>query len=225
MIGRIMVCIYVLRCMHNKYYVGKTVKNVETRILEHFGTNGSAWTRTHTPLEIVEIVENADEFDEDKYTKKYMKLYGIDNVRGGSYVKIKLTKNEVNFIRRELNTANNVCFRCQKKGHFVKNCIETIDVLGNPIESQTIHLCGRCVSGTHSHSHVQSDNMKRIIISKCCKCGALGHLEKTCYSYIGKSHTVIDQETMLSQNEMNEMFNNIDSFETIYEFEELHRNN
>ena len=33
-----------------------------------------------------------DDFDEDKMTIKYMYLYGLDNVRGGSFCRIKLNQ-------------------------------------------------------------------------------------------------------------------------------------
>ena len=46
-----------------------------------------------------------------------MKKYGIKNVRGGSYVTIKLNKNQIIFIKKEIYMADNRCLKCGRKGH------------------------------------------------------------------------------------------------------------
>lgn len=116
--------IYVLELSNNKYYVGKTSKNVMTRFNKHVKGSGfgSSWTRLHTPLKILEQFETVDVFDEDKYTKKYMEKYGIENVRGGSYCKIILDDWQIKALKNELMTTNNLCFNCGKHGHFASNC-------------------------------------------------------------------------------------------------------
>jgi predicted GIY-YIG superfamily endonuclease len=113
--------IYVLRLITEKYYVGKST-NIQNRIMSHFSNQGACWTKKYKPVEVVEILENADPFDEDKKVKQYMMKYGIDAVRGGSYSKIILNKQEVNFIKRELRTASNRCFKCGKDDHFENMC-------------------------------------------------------------------------------------------------------
>lgn len=113
--------IYVLKCENEKYYVGKT-KNSLKRITNHFRGKTTAWTSLHRPLSVIEIIEGCDAFDEDKYTKKYMALYGIDNVRGGSYVKIKLEESAKAFLRHEFITAQDRCYGCGESGHFNRNC-------------------------------------------------------------------------------------------------------
>ncbi len=84
-----MVYIYVLKCQQNKYYVGKT-NNPNVRLESHGTTEGSAWTKKYKPIKVMELIKNCDDYDEDKYTKMYMDKYGIENVRGGSFVSIKL---------------------------------------------------------------------------------------------------------------------------------------
>lgn len=70
-----MTTIYILKCMHNKWYIGKTNRSLIERLNEHFINNGSEWTKIHPPIDVVQIITNVDEFDEDKYTKEYMKKY------------------------------------------------------------------------------------------------------------------------------------------------------
>ena len=116
-----MSSIYILKCDKNKFYVGKS-NNVNKRIQEHFQTNGSAWTRKYKPLSVHKIIDTSDIFDEDKWTLKYMELYGIKNVRGGSFCKLILTKSELNIIRRMINGANDNCFLCGSDKHFIRSC-------------------------------------------------------------------------------------------------------
>ena len=117
-----MVLIYILKCNNNKYYIGKTFKNINKRFKKHLKGFGASWTKKHKPIKILNIYENCDDYDEDKYTKMYMDKYGIDNVRGGSYTKVKLDKDVIKFINKELTSIHNKCYECGSKTHFVKNC-------------------------------------------------------------------------------------------------------
>ena len=89
--------IYILKLKDNNYYVGKT-KDVNKRFQEHISGNGSSWTKKYKPCEILKIINNASIFEEDKQVKEMMSIYGIDKVRGGSYTKIDLTKEEKEFL-------------------------------------------------------------------------------------------------------------------------------
>lgn len=114
--------IYILKCVKNKYYIGRTNRDAIDRISEHFEGNGAYWTKKYKPIKVISIYNDCDEFDEDKYTKKYMKRFGIDNVRGGSYCKISIDEETKKLIQKEILTADNKCFNCGEKGHFVNNC-------------------------------------------------------------------------------------------------------
>lgn len=114
--------LYVLSLENNKFYIGTTERNISIRFQEHVNGRGSEWTNLHKPIGIFEIVENVDRYDEDKYTKKYMDLHGVDNVRGGTYCQTTLTLEQINFLRRESNTVNNKCFNCNGSGHYAKSC-------------------------------------------------------------------------------------------------------
>jgi len=114
------VTIYVLQLSHNKYYIGRT-KNPDFRLNDHFSGNGSYWTIRYKPLKILQLLDDCNVYDEDKYTLMYMDKYGIDNVRGGSFVKIKLSKEEIKIITKMINGANDKCFVCGGD-HFVNEC-------------------------------------------------------------------------------------------------------
>jgi hypothetical protein len=116
-----MVFIYVLQLEKDKYYIGKT-NNPEFRLESHFNSNGSEWTKLYKPLQVLELRPNCDDYDEDKITRQYMDKYGITNVRGGSFVSIKLQKSEIDILKQMSNGTNNNCFVCGKDGHFAKDC-------------------------------------------------------------------------------------------------------
>ena len=99
-----MVFIYILRCTEGKWYVGKTA-HLQDRILAHFACNGAEWTKKYKPIEVEQIIPDCDDFDEDKYTVQTMSKHGIDNVRGGSFVRITLDKPVQDVLTNMLNSA------------------------------------------------------------------------------------------------------------------------
>jgi hypothetical protein len=106
--------LYVLYLKSNKFYVGKTCKKVIDRFNIHKKGNGSEWTKIYKPIKILEQFESNDKFDEDKYTKKYMDKFGIDNVRGGSYSSVILLDWQIKALENELKTSNVFCSNCDK---------------------------------------------------------------------------------------------------------------
>ena len=116
-----MVFIYVLKQQNNKYYVGKTA-NPKFRLDTHFKTGGCAWTKKYKPTQIIGLFPDCDVFDEDKYTIKYMKKYGIENVRGGSFCQVSLDRETKKCVERMICGANDGCHFCGEQGHFIRNC-------------------------------------------------------------------------------------------------------
>lgn len=123
--------IYVLKLQHGKYYVGKT-SNYEKRMQQHeTGIGGSFWTKLHKPMEVIhkfKIQSNSLNKDfvygleEDKVVKEMMCLYGIDNVRGGSYVQETIDPEIKEFLKRELRFAKDLCILCGSNKHFISEC-------------------------------------------------------------------------------------------------------
>ena len=165
--------IYVLKCENDKYYVGKTNRPIDQRIEEHADDlYGSAWTSRHKPIKVVEVISNASPFDEDKYTKIYMNKYGIENVRGGSYAQVELDDEQVNSIRRELNSSSDKCHRCNRTGHFVQDCYARTTVDGKRIDDS---------DDSDARTHTNRYNA-RTHTNRCYRCGREGHYSNECYA-------------------------------------------
>jgi len=114
--------IYALLLFADKYYIGKTTKDVTARFKEHYEGHGSSWTKMYQPLSIIEQYTSENPFEEDVLTKKYMVTYGIDNVRGGSYTNIVLQEWQIKSLNNELKSAMDKCYKCGLHGHFASIC-------------------------------------------------------------------------------------------------------
>ena len=180
-----MLYVYILRLARGKYYIGKTT-DPDTRIAQHFDGVGSAWTQKYKPIEVDELIPNCDDYDEDKYTLQYMNTFGIENVRGGSFCKIVLTKANEDTIKL-MNTSNNdKCYKCGKNGHFAKNCRKMK-------QNVSPHLCTYCNDVLVSYEdpfepgsmqlHCTSCNKTFEVCNIfCSRCGRDGHHSSNCYA-------------------------------------------
>lgn len=138
--------IYALLLEKGNYYIGRS-DTPRKRILDHFATCGSEWTKLHKPIKEIECFIG-DAFDEDKLTKKYMHKYGIDKVRGASYCQVILFKEQIKSIKRELSNVDDRCFKCNKKGHFAIDCG---DALASSLAKMKLtDKCKRCGRNTHT---------------------------------------------------------------------------
>lgn len=118
--------LYVLQLEGGKFYVGKT-NCVEARFEAHKQGNGCQWTKEYAPIRIYEMSEIQDNgFEEDCKVKELMKNHGIDNVRGGSYTSMRISRSMVKLLTREIRHASDQCFKCGRKGHFASKCTVTL---------------------------------------------------------------------------------------------------
>lgn len=113
--------IYILKLRGSKYYVGKT-SNIEKRMAQHKRGSGSSWTKKHPVEKLLRVFHNCDPYDEDKYTLKLIDLYGVESVRGGSYVKPVLSPEDIESITNRIRMAMDRCIKCGSPDHFAYRC-------------------------------------------------------------------------------------------------------
>ncbi len=184
--------IYVLQCKDGKYYVGKT-GDLDRRLQSHIAGSGSFWTKKYPYEKLVEVVRNADKFDEDKYVLKYMDLYGIDNVRGGSYSQMILNPDLISSINRHLITANNLCYICGNGGHLTRECpsnkksplfLNNVENRRNMLNAS--ELIENDIEPPKKIANMNNDitfsSRSGTVYNKCDRCGRTGHLLEQCFS-------------------------------------------
>lgn len=183
-----MVYIYILQLEQGKYYVGKTV-NPSFRLESHFNSNGSAWTKLYRPIKMVELIPNCDDYDEDKYTRIFMDKYGMDNVRGGSFVSVELEPSTKTHLTQMKNGTNDRCFKCGTSGHFARDC-------NKKIKEEFVWCCNYCdkefidekkceyhqdnCKYNDEESDGESEDECDDVV--CFRCGREGHYANACYA-------------------------------------------
>ena len=205
-----MVYIYVVKLGQDKYYIGKT-NNPQFRLDNHFAPNCSEWTKIYKPIRLLELKQNCDDYDEDKITRQYMDKYGIENVRGGSFVSIKLNQSTIGHLQQMSNSTNNKCFTCGCSGHFTKECTnkttqnicqdlneyicdyydsdEYEEVAYTPAKTYTpnkIYTPAKTYTPNKIYTPVKTYKPNKIYThtqnNKCFRCGRTGHYAPSCYA-------------------------------------------
>lgn len=147
--------IYVLLLEENKVYVGFTARPLNDRVIEHFTSSGSKWTKKYKPLEVLEI-HPGNLKEENIITLEMMKKYGWYNVRGGSWCMVEMNKcpaallkyqnielpDDFTFLKitegnvyKKKAKDNMFCTRCGRNSHNINKCYANTTIEGYYIES------------------------------------------------------------------------------------------
>lgn len=140
--------LYVLSLEENKYFVYYTISGqyeavmLECQLLNPF-------VRKYKPKNVMEQKSYVELEDIDKYVKKYMNIFGIENVRGGSYsnenledFQIKALEKELYFLKTHENNNNDMYLFLYKEILNYKDIheIEKFDIQKNKYIEDTREL-------------------------------------------------------------------------------------
>eukprot|EP00013_Stygamoeba_regulata_P008676 CAMPEP_0177679326 /NCGR_PEP_ID=MMETSP0447-20121125/29536_1 /TAXON_ID=0 /ORGANISM="Stygamoeba regulata, Strain BSH-02190019" /LENGTH=260 /DNA_ID=CAMNT_0019188495 /DNA_START=108 /DNA_END=890 /DNA_ORIENTATION=+ len=123
------VWIYVLRLKSDKYYVGKTTM-LDQRLRDHFNGDGPQWTQMYPPINVDFATLSEDPSEENYHTERYMKIHGVENVRGGMYFKVKHDEILVKALEFRLKHDSDLCVECSSSTHFVSQCPKKLQASG-----------------------------------------------------------------------------------------------
>lgn len=170
--------LYTLELKESHFYVGTTT-NPAARLKEHRNGAGAEWTRLHPPLcfsqkyklRKLDCSDEAARLQEDMHVKAVMLDRGIESVRGGSYSRPHLSREDVKALCKELYHATNGCLRCGHQGHWATACFARTDVMGNAIEDDDV-----------SPSTSTTKKRSRNSLDGCRRCGRVSHTIEDCYA-------------------------------------------
>lgn len=117
-----MLCVYVLQCENNKYYIGKTTNHFRETYREHLNGTASDWTKLYKPIRLVDLVCPAELSDEQRLTTIFMNRFGVDNVRSDLYPEVQIEDRTMQFINNELLGSIRGCLICEKEDHLTYDC-------------------------------------------------------------------------------------------------------
>lgn len=137
--------IYIIKCVQDKYYVGITSRKVQNRFDEHKsgGDRAAKWTKKYSPIEIIKSWEISEEhrYLEDEITIRMMKIYGIDNVRGGSFCSVNFEWDEKHFLKFLIEGTVDFTYKINEEyiRRIFYNAANTCEECGN--EKKPDHKC------------------------------------------------------------------------------------
>ncbi len=114
--------VYVLELNSGCFYVGSS-EDIDSRVAQHrdspaFRVHGGVY-RVHQPM--TPHNQNIRIWEREETLRRMME-HGIDRVRGGEFLRDKLSSNHLNTITTLFFGDFDLCRRCGFRGHYQTNC-------------------------------------------------------------------------------------------------------
>jgi hypothetical protein len=117
---RWIICCILLE--HDKYFIIRLNDLNELTYFINVTSKKINWLVNHPYKRIVGIKKRCSWFDTDMYVIAAMSKFGIENVRGGSFVFSYIIPHHRGLLKKFIETAYDHCYICHKKGHFSHEC-------------------------------------------------------------------------------------------------------
>ena len=89
-----MSLLFIIKCQQEKYYLGLSNSFVSIFFKHYENHNNVSWLNIYKPIQIVHIEHFFNLNKLNNCVIYYMFVYGIENVRGGSYSNINLSNEQ-----------------------------------------------------------------------------------------------------------------------------------
>jgi phosphoribosylformylglycinamidine (FGAM) synthase PurS component len=100
------IILYVFLLENNKYFLHPSPKDYKQNLFTELEVLYD-YVTVNKPLTLIESYYIFDVIEIDKHVKEYMIKYGIQNVRGGSYIELELPEYKVKSLESEFNINEN----------------------------------------------------------------------------------------------------------------------
>ena len=103
--------------------------------------NGAKWTKKYPVIDLYDFHPRMKSSDENRITREMMRKFGVANVRGGSWTKVNMTKDEIRRLESKLKHKPSVstksCTRCGRDSHTKAKCYARTHKNGSRLRSKT----------------------------------------------------------------------------------------
>jgi len=86
--------IYILLLEDDHYYIGNSGYFIKS-YQQHIDKKGCEWTKIHRVVNLLKVITETNEYTVNDCVIEYMKKYGIDKVRGGSFSDVVLSPKQL----------------------------------------------------------------------------------------------------------------------------------
>ena len=89
--------IYILLLENDYYYIGESSYFLQA-YQQHIDKKACDWTKLHRTITIFKVIQQTKEYTVDDCVVEYIKKYGIDKVRGGSFSDVVLSPKQLDLL-------------------------------------------------------------------------------------------------------------------------------